>query len=51
MPVMLRRLLFDRQLCYYYNNGALNGLVERVAATRELHPALLSFKQVLSYVS
>jgi hypothetical protein len=49
MPVMLRLLLFDRQLCYYYNNEALDG--SKMAATRELHPAILSFKQVLSYVS
>ena len=46
MPVMLRLQLLDRQSCYCYNNGAL-----KMAATRELHPAILSFKQVLSYVS
>ena len=50
MPVTLRLRLLDRQLCYYYNNEALDGFL-KMAATRELHPALLSFKQVLSYVS
>lgn len=46
MPVTLRLQLFDREPCYYYNNGPM-----KMAAVPELHRALLSFKQALSCVS
>ena len=46
MPVTLRLELFDRQSCYYYNNGPL-----KLVADRELHPSLTLFKRVLSCVS
>lgn len=46
MPVTLRLELFDRQSCYYYNNGPL-----KLVADRELHPSLTLFRRVLSCVS
>ena len=47
MPVMLRHHLFDRQACYFYNNGAIDGGWKRVA----LYPSAFQTDALLRELS